>query len=534
MSKPFSKYKSEGKSAFASYINIFCEVSDLKLSELIYENEYSSKCPANVIEITEIVTDTSKITKNCLFICIAGRKYNPHKMLDYIAKKGAAAIITQVGEEYERTISAPIFEVNNSREILSLAYARFYKNPQKRLRMIGITGTNGKTSTSYILRSILRRAGYKVGLIGTVECLIENEVYSLPDNTQNADKLKTMTTPDAEILYKILDKMVSAGIEYVIMEVSSHSLALKKVSPIFFDIAIFTNLAPEHLDFHITMENYMLSKAELFRRCKYGIFNCDSEYAQEIINKSSCEVIRCSVSGREKYRAEDVKLLGSRGVEYIYSSPDLQMKIKSGIPAVFTVYNSLFAIIAALKLGVPYQTIIDALYYIPSVSGRLERLNLGDEDNEFSVFIDFAHTESALKNILNTVRSFRSGGERIVLLFGCGGNRDRTKRAPMGRVAEELSDFVIVTSDNSRNEDKKQIIRDILEGMNDVNKRRVILDRKKAIEYAILNAKKNDIIILAGKGHEMYQIDSEGEYFFDERKIVSCALEKRRNGDNNK
>lgn len=504
----------------------------MKLSCLLYEGEYSSLCQASEVEVGEIVTDTSKITDGCVFICLCGTRYNTHKILPFIEKKGASAIIVEEGESYESSLSTPIFTVKSTRLALSFAYARFYSNPQNDLRIIGITGTNGKTSSSYILRSVLRRAGYKVGLIGTVECLIENRSYSLPDNTQNADKLKTMTTPDPEVLYKILRLMADEKIDFVVMEVSSHALTQKKTAPIFFELGIFTNLAPEHLDFHVDMESYMRAKAELFKSCKCGIFNIDNDYSERIIAESKCEIVRCSVAGDGDFYATDVKLLGSRGVEYLYRGDNIRISLKSKMPAVFTVYNSLLAITASLKLGVPIETAKEALSLMSSVSGRMERIHLGREDDEFSVFIDYAHTESALRNILSTIRSFRRGNERIVLLFGCGGNRDRSKRAPMGRAAEELADFTIVTSDNSRNEPPRQIIKDILSGMNDINRRRVIMNRQAAIEYAIINAKRNDIIVLAGKGHELYRIDKNGEYFFDERKIVSEALEKRRNGDN--
>ena len=504
----------------------------MNLSCLLYEGEYSSLSPASSVEFSEIATDTSKISDGCVFICVRGTKYNTHKIIPYIKSKGAAAIIVEEGEEYENVLSVPLFTVKSTRRALALAYARFYKNPQDELRIIGITGTNGKTSSSYIMRSVLRSAGYTVGLIGTVECLIEDRSYSLPDNTQNADKLKTMTTPDPEILYKILRQMADEKIDFVVMEVSSHALSQKKTAPITFEIGIFTNLSPEHLDFHGDMEDYMKAKAELFKTCKCGIFNIDNDYSERIISESSCEIIRCSVAGEADFCATQVKLLGSRGVEYVYKGENIRMHLKSKMPAVFTVYNSLLVITASLKLGISPETAKDALYHMESVSGRMERISLGLEDDEFSVFIDYAHTEAALRNILSTIRSFRRGEERIVLLFGCGGNRDRSKRAPMGRAAEEGADFTIITSDNSRNEDPKQIIKDILEGMHDINRRRVIINRRAAIEYAIINAKKNDIIVLAGKGHELYRIDKNGEYFFDEREIVAKSLEKRRNGDN--
>lgn len=503
----------------------------MKLSELLYYGEYTSLACADDIEIRSLSTDTSKIEEGCLFICVCGSNYNPLKMLSYIKKQKAAAVIVEKGSQYEHLDGLPVFEVDNARKSLSYIYSRYYGSPSDKMKIIGVTGTNGKTSTSYMLRKILMYAGYKVGLIGTVECLIGDDVFSLPDTDTRADRLKTMTTPVPEVLYEILKKMCDEGVTHVIMEVSSHALALDRVAPINFECGIFTNLAPEHLDFHKDMNDYMLAKSKLFCQCKYGIFNCDNEYSDSLISLCSCEVLRCSAHRETDYCASKVRLLGSHGVDYTYNSPNCSAKIKCDIPAVFTVYNSLSAISCALSLGISLSDAQKAIAEMKSVSGRLERIAL-EYDEGYSVFIDYAHTEEALRNLLTTVRHFRSGNERIVLIFGCGGDRDKSKRAPMGKTAEELADFVIVTTDNPRNEKPREIIRDILVGMKDINRRRVILDRKKAIEYAILNARENDIIILAGKGHESYQIDDSGSFPFDERKIVQQAQLNRKKGDN--
>ncbi len=504
----------------------------MRLSELLFHGEYASLHRAEDIEVCSLSSDTSKIECGCLFICVAGERYDPHKMLDFIRRRGAVAVVTQRGAQYDCDAGIPIFEVESTRKMLAFIYSRYYGCAHKKMKMIGITGTNGKTSTSYMLRSILKNAGYKVGLIGTVECLIGDEVFSLPDSDTRGDKLKTMTTPAPEVLYEILSRMADEGVTHVVMEVSSHALELFRVAPIYFEYGIFTNLAPEHLDFHRDMQSYEGAKARLFSQCGVGIFNADSEYTKSIAESAACEKILCGVSGKGEYCAREVRLLGSHGVEYTFVGENLRFNVKCAIPAVFTVYNSLLALACAIHLGVAPSVARDAICRMQSISGRLERIPLDTED--YSVFIDYAHTEEALRNLLSTVRSFRRGGERIVLLFGCGGDRDRSKRAPMGRTAERLADFVIVTTDNPRNEKPRDIIRDILSGMKDINRRRVILDRKRAIEYAIINARKNDIIILSGKGHESYQIDDSGTLPFDERKIVEAAQEKRGNGDNTK
>ncbi len=504
----------------------------MRLSEVLFEGEYTSLFSVSRIEFSSVCTDTAKIKEGCLFVCVAGENYDTHKVIDFIARRGAVAIIAEKDAITGEMPDIPIFEVESTRRILPFIYSRYYGTPQDKMKIIGITGTNGKTSTSYMLRNILKTAGFKVGLIGTVECLIDECVFSLPDGDVRGDRLKTMTTPAPEVLFEILAKMQSAGITHVIMEVSSHALELFRVEPIYFECGIFTNLAPEHLDFHRDMQSYARAKAKLFSKCRYGIFNLDSEYADFMMQNSTCTAVTCGVETVGDCNAKDVKLLGSRGVEYTYSANGLRFGVKCAIPAIFTVYNSLLAICAALTLGVSPSSARDAIGRMKSVSGRLERIAL--DTDEYSVFIDYAHTEAALRNLLYTVRNFRQGDERIVLLFGCGGDRDKTKRAPMGKTAEELSDFVIVTTDNPRNEKPRDIIRDILSGMKDINKRRVILDRKKAIEYAIENAKKNDIIILAGKGHENYHIDDAGTLSFDERKIVENTQKKKKNGDNKK
>ncbi len=501
----------------------------MKLSELLYPGEYRSACDAEKITVQGLACHTDRMQEGFLFICLRGAHFDSLTLIEKIAASGACAVITERGTLPREDSAVPIFEVKNARAALATVYSRFYKNPADAMTVIGITGTNGKSSTAAILYGILRRAGKHTALIGTVECLIDGRRYSLPEE-EGGNRLRTMTTPDPDILYPMLAKMKEEGIEYVVMEVSSHALALSKVSPIRFRLALFTNLSPEHLDFHDTIESYLAAKSILFRQADIGIFNCDDARAEELIAASTCRAVRTGVVWQGDARASDIVLRGARGVSYTYLSEKARMRVQVPLPGEFTVYNSLLALQAAVELGIRPAEITAALSDLPPVRGRLERLPLPDWA-DFSVFIDYAHTEEALRALLTSVRRFRQSGQRIVLLFGCGGDRDKGKRAAMGRVAEELSDFLIITSDNSRSEDPAAIIREIQSGTSQKEKQTVIKSRRSAIEYAILNARPKDILLLCGKGHETYEIDRRGVHYFDEREIVRAALEKRKNGD---
>ncbi len=502
----------------------------MKLSQLLYPGEYRSESDPTAISVSGIVSDTRRLYEGCLYICLRGARFDSHTLLERIKEGGAAAVLVEHGAPCPPAIGIPVFEVESTRVALALAWSRFCGEPSKRLHMIGITGTNGKTSTASMLYGMLRQSGKSVGLIGTVSCLYNDRHYTLPADENAAERLRTMTTPDPDVLYPMLAKMQSEGVEYVVMEVSSHALALHKTDPIFFEIGIFTNLTPEHLDFHDSMEAYLAAKARLFQRCGVGIFNCDSEYAEPLITASSCEIKRAGIAYNGEYRATDIQLFGSHGLSYCYCTPTSRLRIRSRIPGAFTVYNSMLALTAALSLGLPAGEAVAALQTMAPVPGRLERIPLGEYESEFSVFIDFAHTEEALRSLLTTVRGFRRADERILLLFGCGGDRDKSKRAPMGRVAESLADHVIITSDNSRTEDPKAILADILSGMTGEN-HTVIRNRRRAIEHAVMNAGRGDILLLCGKGHETYEINAAGVHPFNEREIVRAALEKRKAGD---
>ena len=500
----------------------------MKLSKLLYPGEYTSTSSAEEIEISGIVSDTSALRKGSLFVCLRGTRFDSHTLLARVEEAGAAAVIVEREAPIPAGLSLPVFTVPSSRTALALTHSRYHGSPEGELIMIGVTGTNGKTSTASILYTILCAAGIKAGLVGTAECVYDGRVYTLPEEERGA-RLRTMTTPDPDILYPMLRMMRDAGVTHVVMEVSSHSLVLDKIAPIHYRVGLFTNLSPEHMDFHNDMDSYMKAKSLLFKKCDVGIFNCDDGYAEAIIARSDCEVRRTGVVWQGDYRATDIELRGSRGVSYSDLAPGIRLRVRTPLPGAFSVYNTLMALTAAIELGVSPLAAADALSIQAAVPGRLERLPLTAAG--FSVFIDYAHTEHALRSLLKTVRAFRRPGERIVLLFGCGGDRDRSKRAPMGRVAEDLADEIIVTSDNCRTEDPKEIIKDILLGMRDPTKPRVIVSRRRAVEEAILTARDGDIILLCGKGHETYEITASGIKHFDERKIVAAALEKRKTGD---
>ena len=498
----------------------------MKLSSLLFAGEYSSRNDPQEIEIESIAISGDDIRPGCLFICLRGFHYDAHNLLRTAKERGAAAAIVEAGTEAPIPKGLPVFAVTSSRRAMAFAYSRFYNSPADGMKLIAVTGTNGKTSTVFMLYHLLAANGFRVGMIGTVACL--SVVRNYRDLCRKGGRA-TMTTPDPDILYAVLHEMKKDGIEYVVMEASSHALALDKLAPLSFEIGIFTNLSSEHLDFHKTMRAYLAAKASLFSACRRAIVNFDSDAATELSEWIPCPILRCGAVYHEEYNAEEIRLLGASGVSYLYASPTLRMPVFLPIPGSFTVYNSLLALTAALALGVPPREASRTLRELSGVPGRMERVPLPGAS--FSVFIDYAHTEAALENLLTTVNSFRREGERIVLVFGCGGDRDTSKRAPMGKVAEAYADRVIVTSDNARSEEPNKIIRDILLGMRKREKRAVIVNRRRAIRHAILCAQEGDIILLVGKGHETYELTSEGARPFDERALVFEAFAERQIGE---
>jgi UDP-N-acetylmuramoyl-L-alanyl-D-glutamate--2,6-diaminopimelate ligase len=415
----------------------------------------------------------------------------------------------------------PVLKVVDTRRAAALIYHSWYGKPAEKLHVIAVTGTNGKTSVTFMLRAIFEAAMYRTGLIGTVN------YYSAGRRILGGtdDPLANMTTPDPGELYRMLAEMAADGVEYVFMEVTSHALAFGKPDAIHFDAAIFTNLTPDHLDFHGDMEKYYQTKKKLFSMCDKAVINIDDGYGARLAGEVTCPHVTCSAKGiSSDYMATQICQSGVDGNQYRLSSKQKRFTIRTPLPGAFSVINTLEAAACASMLGISPSVIMTALGTMAGVDGRMERVRLGVLA-DYSVFIDYAHTPDALENLLRTAKGFAGERERVVLVFGCGGDRDRSKRSVMGEIAGRLADFVIVTSDNSRSEQPMDIICDIQKGLGDSDYV-IIPSRRRAIEFAIREAHAGDIILLAGKGHEEYEIDRSGKHFFSEKQIVAEAAGK--------
>lgn len=475
-------------------------------------------------EIANICTDSREELVGTMFVCIRGTQFDSHTCIDEVTKKGAVCVLTDRAHRIEDPKGEIAYlQCQDPRAALAHMWNAWYGDPCQKLKIIGVTGTNGKTSVAHMLRTVLRASWHSCGIIGTVGC--ESEKGSI--KSQNEATLANLTTPDPRDLYRILAQMCEEGTEYVVMEVSSHALALGKLAPITFEAAIFTNLTPEHLDFHKTMEAYAAAKASLFRQTKLGICNADSSYCAQMLANATCRRVTCTTQGKAAdYNAEQIELYEQNGVAYRLSSKSTRLRICCPIPGSFTVMNSMQAAICALELGCSPAAIKTALATMGGVKGRMERVRLGLEA-DFSVLIDYAHTPDALEKLLTTARDLVSKNGRTVVLFGCGGDRDRTKRAVMGEIAARLADQVIITSDNARGEDPIKIICQIASGIPQNKAYTVIPDRAEAIRYAIQNAKAGDLILLAGKGHEEYEIVGGERRPFSEGWLVKEAFRAR-------
>lgn len=455
------------------------------------------------IHISGITSDSREIKEGYAFVCVSGVADDGHNYAADAANKGAVAVIT----EREMGVRNEIV-VSDTHEVYADMCANWFGKPADSLKLIGVTGTNGKTSITYMLKSILECAGYKVGLIGTIQNMIGDE--AIP--TKN-------TTPGVYELNRLFALMKQKGCQYVVMEVSSHALHQKRVCNLSFDAAIFTNLTQDHLDYHITMENYLDAKKMLFKMCKTAIVNSDDDYCEQLIEGLDCKIVSYSLADASTYSAKAVKYYPA-SVEYELVSNDILNHIKFNTGGKFSVYNSMCAAVTALELGLPISVVADAIKNIEGIKGRAESVPTG---RDFTVIIDYAHTPDGLKNILKTFRDCEKN--RVIALFGCGGDRDKTKRPIMGNIAVRYANYVIVTSDNPRSEDPDKIIKDILEGTSgSAVPVKVIQNRIDAIKYAVSIAEAGDIIVLAGKGHETYQILNTGTIHLDEREIVREAL----------
>ncbi len=476
----------------------------MKLSQVLAGVSLLSPVSGDV-DITHIAYDSRRVVSGSLFVCIKGFIADGHQYIESAIANGAAAILVQ---DDVNSVSVPCIKAEDTRKALAQIAANFYDHPEQKMKIVGVTGTNGKTTVTTLIKSILEFSGKKVGLIGTNENMIGSEI--LPTER---------TTPESLELFELFSKMVDAGVEYVIMEVSSHSLILNRVFGICFETATFTNLTQDHLDFHETMENYYQAKRLLFNICKKGIVNIDDAAGMRISEDRPCPLLTYSVEHDSDYKATDIRI-SSRGVIFNVSHDETPLSVRLGIPGKFSVYNALAAFSTCIALGIEPEKITEALLIAKGVKGRAETVYTG---TDYTVLIDYAHTPDGLENILKTVKEFTKG--RVVTLFGCGGDRDPVKRPIMGEIAGTLSDYCIITSDNPRTEEPMSIIRQIEEGMKRTScTYTVIENRREAIQYAITTAEPGDCVVLAGKGHETYQIIGKEKRHFDEREVIQEIL----------
>ena len=457
-------------------------------------------------DVSYLTCDTQKIIKNSIFVCLKGVNFNGHNFAKKALCLGACAVVVEEDLDLPKQIL-----VENTHKAFAKMCANFYNNPSEKLKFIGVTGTNGKTSTTKIIKEILTKQGKTVGLIGT----IQNEIGSTIIKTKN-------TTPNHMEFQKLLSMMVSKHCDYVVMEVSSHALVQERIGDTKFSIAIFTNLSQDHLDYHKTMEEYFKAKKKLFQKCEKALICLDDIYGERLTKELDCTNYSYAIGNENAtFIAKDIEI-DCDGVRYILEAKGFREKIKFKTPGIFSVYNSMAAFVCCFLLGIPPEKISNTLKLCSSVKGRSEKLKT---NTNFTIICDYAHSPDGLQNILASINSYKK--TKLITLFGCGGDRDKTKRPQMGEIAARHSDFLIVTSDNPRTEDPKKIIDDIIVGVRKTTTPYVkILDRKKAIYYALKIAKKDDIILLAGKGHETYQIIGTKKREFDERDVVRKALEE--------
>ena len=494
----------------------------MKLCELFGRAELEYPPALGDLEITNIATDSRSVSKGSLFICVRGARSDGHEFAVEAIRKGASVIVAeQVCDECVGGAAAWIM-LKNTRNAAALLYNAWYNNPVGRLKIIGVTGTNGKTSVTSLLRELLEAWGKRCGVIGTVECRSAGgRMLSL----RGSDPLANMTTPDPEVLYAMLAEMAADGAEYVVMEVSSHALALSRVDAIEFRWAVFTNLTEDHLDFHGTMEEYYRAKRLLFQRCRGAVLCIDDPYVRRLAEELTIPFLTCSTVEGD-FCALHRESMGMKGSRFLFKTPAGSYPARLSIPGNFSIINATMAAAVAMGEGMAPERILRVLEKTSGVTGRMEQVRFEPPAN-FSAVIDYAHTPDALEKILKTLLPLRAGGGRLLLLFGCGGDRDRGKRERMGRIASAYSDFVIVTSDNPRGEAREEILSAVLRGIDKEKPYVVIADRREAIEYAVSVAKEGDILLLAGKGHERYEINERGRIPFDEREILREAYRKR-------
>ncbi len=457
-------------------------------------------------EVSFITADSRKVTPDSIFVCIKGNRFDGHDAAEQAVADGASLIVCERDLGLKNQVI-----VENTREAFSIMCSNFFGNPSKKLRLIGITGTNGKTTTAFLIKNMLERMGHKSGLIGTVKNMAGDKEYPA-----------ALTTPESFELHSLFAEMVKEGCEYCVMEVSSQALAQERVAGINFAAGVFTNLTQDHLDYHCTFENYAQAKAKLFTNSELCVLNLDDENAMSMMRNSNGRMVTYSVNEDESdYTAKYIRYKND-GIEYELVTMGYIERVKVGIPGEFTVYNSMAAAVTLIELGFDFSKVLYALSLSDGVKGRIEVV---PTNTPYTVIIDYAHSPDGLENIITSLRKIAKG--KIITVFGCGGDRDKTKRPIMGAIAARLSDVVVITSDNPRSEDPDAIIEDIIAGIKGVRVKKIVEpDRTKAIAAALNTAQEDDIVLLAGKGHETYQILNTGKIHYDEREIVKEILEK--------
>lgn len=467
-------------------------------------------------DIISIEMDSRAVVPGSLFVCIKGYTVDGHDYIQQAIDRGAVAIVAQKDVD----ASVPVIKVNDTMRTLAILANAFYENPSENLHMIGVTGTNGKTSVTHLIEDILRQYGQKTGLIGTIGLKIGDDVFE----TKN-------TTPDALVLQKMLRQMQDARVDSAIMEVSSHALHIGRVHGCRYDVAVFTNLTQDHLDYHVTMDNYRAAKSLLFSqlgngydvsRPKYAILNVDDEATKEYIVATQAIIMTYGIDNDADLMARDI-LTTSSGTTFTLITAGGSYQVKMGLVGKFNVYNILAAIGATLATGVPIDVIIGCIKKTKGVPGRFQ---LVDGGQDFNIIVDYAHTPDSLENVLKTIRAITQ--QNIYCIIGCGGDRDKTKRPIMAKIASELSDVPIFTSDNPRTEDPLAILADMEKGVTHQTYHSIV-DRRDAIDRAIRHAKAGDVVLIAGKGHENYQIIGEKVLDFDDVEMALKAVEKRYN-----
>lgn len=482
----------------------------MKLADLLKKLKYTCVQGTVDVDITTVIYDSRKVENGSLFICIKGAVADGHRFAEAAVNKGASALVVEDDVTVPENVT--VIKVDDSRYALACISAEYFGNPADKLKVIGITGTKGKTTTTYLVKSILDSAGHKCGLVGTIETIIGDKVIKASN-----------TTPESYVLQDYFKQMVDCGCDCVVMEVSSQGLMLHRTAGFTFEIGIFTNIEPDHIGphEHKDFNDYLHCKSLLFKQCRHGIVNIDDKHADYIINNASCDIVTYGFSEKADFRAANTKLVSGKG--YLGIDYDLQgkenMRVEIDLPGKFSVYNSLTAIAICNYFGIDGDTICSALKDA-KVKGRIEMIKVSDD---FTLMIDYAHNAMSLESLLTTLREYNP--TRLVCLFGCGGDRSRDRRFSMGEVSGKLADLSVITSDNPRTEEPLAIIDDILVGIKKTTgKYTVIPDRRKAIEWVIHNGQPGDIIVLAGKGHEDYQEINGVKHHLDEREVIAQVL----------